>query len=528
MLVAALLAAAAVVSAAPALATNDAEWARQWGPQRIGVEQAFAAGVTGSGVRIGIVDTGVELSHQDLAGKIVGNAACVGTGGDPGRCAAGGGGDTDRHGTHVAGIAAAFKDNGAGISGVAPGADLVVARVFEGSARDGTYVSDVTAGIKFVVDNGAKVVNLSLGDSTPLRGELLGSTSLNAGIAYAWERGAVAVLAAGNTNYFGLGSANYGDVNAVVVGATGRDDEPASYSSPTGNAKWALVAPGGNNARGGQSAQIFSTLPDNQYGYLQGTSMAAPHVTGALALLMSRGHSNREAVSTVLATVNRSVPCGPNSQNCRGRLDVACALGSCGSGSPPASSTVASPQPSPGGNQQTGTSGSGSSGAPAPSGSGDAPAATGGSGSSGGSGAPAGGSGGEAPAASGAGGSAAAAGARPTAGIAGRTASSRPSGMSGRFRPARPTTAASPAATADPAVPAPGDAPPAQVGGGEVAGEPDPGLISLPILDSRPRGDDGTDRALVVTAAGLLVLVAFSGEGLRRRHRRRSLRPGPR
>ncbi|HUP70718.1 MAG TPA: S8 family serine peptidase [Acidimicrobiales bacterium] len=523
VLVAALVGTATLATGAPARATNDQHWGLQWGPQLVGVEQAFAAGITGAGVRIGIVDTGVDLSHPDLGGKIVANAACIDTRGSTANCDEGGGGDTDSHGTHVAGIAAAFKDNGVGISGVAPGANLVVARVFRGTAGNGAKVSDVNAGIKWVVDNGAKVVNLSLGDAVPLQGELFGSDSLDAGIQYAWAHGAVAVLAAGNTNYFGLGSQNYGNVDAVVVGATGRSDKPASYSSPTGNAKWALVAPGGDIKLEGSTSGIYSTLPAGGYGYLQGTSMAAPHVTAALALLMSMGQSNRQAVETLLATVNRSVPCGENSHNCRGRLDVACAVGRCASTATTTTAgttTTRPPDGGSGGTQSGGTSGTGSSDSGSTSGAGSAPAPTNGSGgSSGSSGSPT--SGGDATGASNDGGTAAAAGSSPARSTAsgGRTGTGRLSGLAARFRP--PATPAPP--SADPAGAVPGDAvPPEQLGVeapselGEA--EETPGRPLEAIELAQPSAvEERADPALATTAAGLLLLVSFAA--LRRRRR---------
>src|SRR5207249_1805493 len=113
---------------------------------------------TGAGVRIGIVDTGVDLDHEDLAGKVVASASCAGSKGDVAKCT-GTAQDDQGHGTHVSGIAAAIKDNGKGVSGVAPNAELVVAKVL-GKAGTGSS-EDVIGGIKWVVDHGAKVVNLS-------------------------------------------------------------------------------------------------------------------------------------------------------------------------------------------------------------------------------------------------------------------------------------------------------------------------------------------------------------------------------
>lgn len=316
-----------ITGAGPASASEDPSYADQWGLEQIGAETAWTR-TTGTGVRIGIVDTGVDLEHEDLAGKVVASANCVGSAGDPGACQ-----DTAQddqgHGTHVSGIAAAVTDNAKGIAGVAPDAELVVAKVLS-SAGAGTS-EDVTAGIKWVVDHGARVVNLSLGDPAMAITSLLGGDDdLKEGVDYAWSRGAVPVLAAGNSNALGLGfeGSAYGDINAIVVGATGPGDKVAEYSTSTGEAKWALVAPGGAG-NGVRTDDILSTFwvegQQDAYEWLSGTSMAAPHVSGAVALLLAQGHTAQSAVQRLLDTADDSVPCGSTSPTCRGRLDVATA-----------------------------------------------------------------------------------------------------------------------------------------------------------------------------------------------------------
>jgi subtilisin family serine protease len=323
-----LAAASAGVGGAAGSAPNDPLFAQQWGMQIVGAPAGWARS-TGQGVLIGVVDTGVDLQHQDLAGKVAASTACVGTGGDTAKCS-GNGQDIDGHGTHVSGIAAALTNNGKGVAGMAPGAGLVVARVFQNGNNGPTAdTNDVNAGIAWVVDHGAQVVNLSLGGNA-LTTSLFGS-GLNIGIDYAWSKGAIPVLASGNTNLLGLGSSEYGNINAVVVGATDRTDRVASYSSPTGNAKWAIVAPGGADPNVDPKPEdgIISTYYDpakpsnGLYASLAGTSMAAPHVTGALALLLAQGYNQTGAVDRLLATANRSVSCG-----CSGRLDVSAAVGS--------------------------------------------------------------------------------------------------------------------------------------------------------------------------------------------------------
>lgn len=314
----------------PARATNDTYFARQWALAQIGAPQAWTRS-TGGGITIGIVDTGIDMGHPDLVGKIAVAADCVGQ-----PCAPGGAQDTHGHGTIVSGIAAAATGNGKGIAGVAPDARLVVAKVLN-AAGEGR-VEDINNGIRWVVDNGARVVNLSLGDPNFLAASVLGSP-LRTGIEYAWSRGAVPVLASGNyaTGVGDVGSENYGNLNALVVGATDRNGNVPGYSSPIGNAKWGLVAPGGAGT-GGADSNVISTFltaaGGSGYASAAGTSMAAPHVSGAVALLLAQGQTPAGAVSTLLGTLDK-VPCG---SGCQGRLSVARAVGA--DPAPPAPATT--------------------------------------------------------------------------------------------------------------------------------------------------------------------------------------------
>ncbi|HKY74897.1 MAG TPA: S8 family serine peptidase [Acidimicrobiia bacterium] len=304
-------------------ASNDPSFKEQWGLAKIGAESAWTR-TTGAGIRIGIVDTGIDLEHEDLAGKVVDSVNCVGSGGDQGKCN-GSAQDDQGHGTHVGGIAAASKDNQKGIAGVAPDAQLVVAKVM--NAQGTGAGSDVTAGIKWVVDHGAKVVNLSLGDPAQPITALISENELKEGVDYAWSKGAIAVIASGNSGTgLGIEGANFGDMNAIVVGATGPDDTAATYSTSTGEAKWAVAAPGGAADQSKKANDIFSTFwikgQKNSYGYQAGTSMAAPHVAGAVALLLAQGYSPADAVTRLLDTADKGVGCESTSSTCRGRINV--------------------------------------------------------------------------------------------------------------------------------------------------------------------------------------------------------------
>ncbi|MDQ2826220.1 MAG: S8 family serine peptidase, partial [Actinomycetota bacterium] len=167
--------------AGPVGASNDTQFDRQWALAQIRAPQAWARS-TGSGITIGIVDTGVDAGHPDLVGKVLATADCLGR-----PCVLSSPGDPHGHGTIVGGIAAAVTNNGIGIAGVAPDARLVVARVLNGNGEG--RAGDINNGIRWVVDQGARVVNLSLGDPDLSVASMLG-TPLRSGIEYAWSKGA--------------------------------------------------------------------------------------------------------------------------------------------------------------------------------------------------------------------------------------------------------------------------------------------------------------------------------------------------
>jgi subtilisin family serine protease len=319
-------------------ATNDPGTPRQWALERIGAPAAWQV-ATGEGTTIAVVDSGLDVGHPDLADKIDGTTDCVGHDEVTGGCVDGQGSDDAGHGTHVAGIAAASSDNGEGIAGVAPRARLLGVRVLTNRCPAGTaptdgceaegVESDVAEGVRWAADRGADVINLSLGSVTQAAvgpGRVLADA-----LAYAWDRGAIPVLVAGNDL---LVPASLVDVPALVVSATDRDDLEASYANGVGAARWAVAAPGGESDTAASCESdtpngILSTFhQDGASGYacIAGTSMAAPHVAGALAVLRSAGLGPQEAIDRLLATAVDLGPAGPDATFGAGRVDLAAAV----------------------------------------------------------------------------------------------------------------------------------------------------------------------------------------------------------
>ena len=301
------------ITTAPAEASNDPHYGAQWSADRINAAEAWTRS-TGRGIAIGIVDTGVDLDHEDLAGRVATHVSCVGG------CGSGSGEDDSGHGTFVAGVAAASTGNGVGIAGVAPDATLVVAKVL--NRRIEGQVDDITAGIRWVVDHGARVVNVSISDGGSATASA--APALRDALEYAWRRGAVPVVAAGNSDY--------GRTNALVVTGVKANGDLAPASGRLGTAKWGLAAPGGDPAvcsrRQDPTQCVISTSwargSGNRYRTASGASTAVPHVAGVVAQLLAVGYDQQAAVERVLTTANRSRPCG---KSCHGVVDAARALG---------------------------------------------------------------------------------------------------------------------------------------------------------------------------------------------------------
>jgi subtilisin family serine protease len=317
------------VGPAHARAANDPALNRQWGLAKIGAAKAWDT-ATGAGTVIAVVDSGVDLNHEDLVGKILPGKDYTGVGSVQDDCG---------HGTHVSGIAAAVTNNGKGVAGVAPDAKILPVKVLAPNGnRCAGSTTDIQDGIKWAADQGATVINLSLGSDI----QFLTGSGLGDSLSYAWSKGAIPVVAAGNSSLFGSG---YSNESAIIVTASGTQDDSPSYSSTTGSAKWAMSAPGGDGS--GDDGDILSTyfIPGqaNQYGLLAGTSMATPHVAGAAAVLRSMGLTPQQTVDRLLGTAADLGAKGKDNLFGSGRLDLAKAVAAGGGTAPP--TTRAAPAP---------------------------------------------------------------------------------------------------------------------------------------------------------------------------------------
>jgi len=321
----------------PGVATADSgdvayDAGLQWNLRQIGAEEAWRT-ATGAGTTIAIVDSGVSLSHEDLVDQLVPGVACQGTDGDPDACA-GSPEDDDGHGSHVAGVAAARTGNDVGIAGTAPDARIMPVKVLFSACNTCQSTGepeDVSAAVRWAADHGADVINLSLGSTASA---VFGPSFADA-VRYAWSKGSIPVVAAGNDYVL---TADLGDAPAVVVSATDRDDRAPEYSNGVGQARWAVAAPGGDGSdtpescsQQGEPRGILSSYrsaedPVGAYACLSGSSMAAPHVSGALAVLRSAGLDPEDAVQRLLDTAVDLGDPGPDQVFGAGRIDLAAAV----------------------------------------------------------------------------------------------------------------------------------------------------------------------------------------------------------
>ncbi|MEK1833409.1 S8 family peptidase [Priestia megaterium] len=239
---------------------NDLFYPYQYGPQKVQAPSAWDVIRSNSSIKIAIIDTGVQLNHPDLASKLLLGYNFADGNTNPS--------DGNGHGTHVAGIAAAVTNNSTGIAGMAPLASILPVRALDNAGNG--LLTNIANAIVYAADQGAQVINLSLGAPK-------GAVTLENAINYAWNKGAVIVAAAGNDGANVITYPAYYD-NVIAVASTDSNDQKSSFSN---YGIWVEVAAPGSN--------ILSTYTGSYYAYLSGTSMACPHVAGLAALLAAQG-----------------------------------------------------------------------------------------------------------------------------------------------------------------------------------------------------------------------------------------------
>ncbi|MBD2205318.1 S8 family serine peptidase [Calothrix sp. FACHB-1219] len=263
-----------------------------WNVDMVKAPEVWARGYTGQDIVVAVIDTGVDYNHIDLQNNIWTNTGEVANNGidddgngyiddihgwnfvensnDPI--------DRNGHGTHVSGTIAG-ENNGTGVTGIAYNSRIMPVKVLNDSGSGS--ISSITQGIYYAVNQGARVINLSLGSDFP-------NNSLASAIEYASSKGVVVVMAAGNNGLPILSyPASYANRWGLAVGAVDRNNQIAEFSNTPGISQLAYVtAPG---------VDIYSSLPGNQYGSYNGTSMAAPHVAGVVALMLSANPSLTDA-----------------------------------------------------------------------------------------------------------------------------------------------------------------------------------------------------------------------------------------
>ena len=284
---------------------NDPDYNKQWNLRSINVESAWDE-TKGSGVKVAVIDTGVSRVPDLQSTQFVQGYDFVND-----RVEAE---DDNGHGTHVAGTIAQSTNNNYGVAGIAYEANIMPLKVL--SAYGGGTISDIAEAIKFAADNGADVINMSLGGS----GE---SQLMQEAIDYAYNKGVVIIAAAGNANDNAAGyPARYPKV--IGVSATDAGGEKAPYSNFGAGVD--ISAPGGSDA-----AKVLQETIDPETGTAifagyQGTSMAAPHVAGVAALIKAAGVNDPNEVLSVLQKSARVVQDDTLNYYGAGQLDAAAAV----------------------------------------------------------------------------------------------------------------------------------------------------------------------------------------------------------
>lgn len=246
-----------------------------WGISKVKADLVWPSGNTGSGVKVAIIDTGIDRNHPDLAPNYKGGYDFVNKDSDPM--------DDNGHGTHVSGTVAAAAD-GANVKGVGPNISLYALKVLNKNGL-GSY-SDIIAAIQWAVSNGMQVVSMSFGGSTR-------STALQSACDAAYNANVLLVAAAGNSGKSnGKGdTVDYPAVYSSVIAVAASDSNNVRASWSSTGTKVELTAPGVNVTSDKLGGGLIA---------YSGTSMATPHVSGCAALLIASGVTGAANVRTRL------------------------------------------------------------------------------------------------------------------------------------------------------------------------------------------------------------------------------------
>ncbi|MBI5247070.1 MAG: S8 family peptidase [Elusimicrobia bacterium] len=264
-----------------------------WGIARVNAAGAWPS-TQGQGAVVAVIDTGIDKSHPDLAGVVIGGFNAL----DPNKPDAWA--DDQGHGSHVAGTIAGRRD-GKGVVGVAPLVKLYAVKVLDADGNGG--FSDVIAGIEWAASHGIKVANMSLGADE-------GSEALKRAVTAAAKNGLTIVAAAGNSGSAVGFPASYPET--IAVAASDNKDAVAEFSSRGPEVDF--IAPG---------VGVKSVQMGGGYVELSGTSMATPHVAGLAALAVARGARTPSAVRAALNAAATPLPRLTSALQGRGMIDAA-------------------------------------------------------------------------------------------------------------------------------------------------------------------------------------------------------------
>lgn len=360
-----LVAATLVLAAQPAAAAdpNDSEYRKQYGVQQMNAQDAWVKSTgetaTGKPVIVAVVDTGVDLQHPELEDQLVAGYDFGDRDANP---------DDDSkarqdgqlvrgHGTGAAGVIAAETNNGRGIAGVAPKAQIMPLKI---ASENSFAVEAVPQAIAHAVSNGAKVINLSI--SALLSGVgLIGV--IDTPCAHAYSAGVLCVVSSGNS---GTRPSGYGrSFQGLLVTANDAKGEHASFAQHA-DTQWGVSS-------AGVAVYMPDVLEDGGWQFASGTSFSAPHAAGVAALLFAQGLTIQQVVDKMMKT---ATPMEPPSVNGAGMINAARAVGA------PVVTPYSPPAPPPRGSVtpaiNRGTAPPSAGGAPAPKGktpTGGAPAA---------------------------------------------------------------------------------------------------------------------------------------------------------